>query len=108
MSERRAARLTGAGANRTFYNVGMTSGDRGDSENRECRQLWRPVCEARMAKGKRSVALFEVIQSSKSAQRESMMRTPSWWFKRRGADGSQQKPALDSTSDLSSSAPAPR
>jgi hypothetical protein len=40
-----------------------------------------------MAKSKRAVALFEVIQSSRSSKRSlsDVLSTPKWWFKRRPA-----------------------
>ncbi|HMB96063.1 MAG TPA: hypothetical protein VKK61_08505 [Tepidisphaeraceae bacterium] len=38
-----------------------------------------------MAKGKRSVALFEVIQAGKKTRPSLSLRTPKWWFKRKPA-----------------------
>ena len=41
-----------------------------------------------MAKGKHSTALFEVIHAGKGVQdrrgRQSILRTPTWWFKSKG------------------------
>jgi hypothetical protein len=42
-----------------------------------------------MAKGKHAIALFEVIQSSKTSRRSvsDALRTPKWWFKRNKREG---------------------
>lgn len=59
-----------------------------------------------MAKGKHSVALFEVIQKGKSSSRASSLRTPKWWFKSKKVEPAPVIPA-NSVAD-ESSAPAPR
>lgn len=60
-----------------------------------------------MAKGKHSVALFEVIQAGKSSSRANSLRTPKWWFKSKKTDPAPPAPvAVPEVED--SSAPAPR
>lgn len=60
-----------------------------------------------MAKGKHSVALFEVIASSKSSSRLSNLSTPKWWWKRRKQDApAAPPPAAEPVDDTG--APAPR
>jgi hypothetical protein len=54
-----------------------------------------------MAKGKHAVALFEVIQSSKSSRKGVSLRTPKWWFKGKATSG-----APESSSAASSAASA--
>src|SRR5262245_37319435 len=69
---------------------------------------------SRMAKSKRAVALFEVIQSSRTSRRgiSDVLSTPKWWFKRRpGAsvepDPSPQASNLPPTAVITT-APAPQ
>jgi hypothetical protein len=62
-----------------------------------------------MAKGKHSVALFEVIQSSRSAHKDISLRTPNWWFKRRDAAAKAAATTASALElDPTASAPAPR
>lgn len=65
-----------------------------------------------MAKGKHSVALFEVIQAGKSSSRNaSFLSTPKWWFKNRKpaaeAPAVAPPPALPEVVE-DTTAPAPR
>jgi hypothetical protein len=61
-----------------------------------------------MAKGKHSVALFEVIQSSKAQRAGLSLNTPKWWFKnKKSAAPPASEPAIPSTM-VEDSAPAPR
>jgi hypothetical protein len=67
-----------------------------------------------MAKGKRAMALFEVIQSSKTSRRSisDVLSTPKWWFKRK-ASAPQAPPRAElettalATADVEMTAPAP-
>lgn len=58
-----------------------------------------------MAKGKHSVALFEVIQAGKSSRRANLMRTPKWWFKGKKTESSS--PAAPPSAPAPSALPAP-
>jgi hypothetical protein len=48
-----------------------------------------------MAKGKHAIALFEVIQSSKTSRKNlsDVLRTPKWWFKRKNPPDGSVAPA---------------
>jgi hypothetical protein len=61
-----------------------------------------------MAKGKHSVALFEVIQSGKTSSRGNSLRTPKWWFKSPKAEAPAAPPTAVVDPVLESNAPAPR
>jgi hypothetical protein len=58
-----------------------------------------------MAKGKHAVALFEVIQSSKSSRKGVSLRTPKWWFKGKQTAGSTA--AAPAPPELAAAAPLP-
>jgi hypothetical protein len=63
-----------------------------------------------MAKGKHSVALFEVIQSSKAQRAGLSLNTPKWWFKNRKGNSAPppQEAAMIPDPVVDDSAPAPR
>ncbi|HVT88453.1 MAG TPA: hypothetical protein VHD56_06340 [Tepidisphaeraceae bacterium] len=63
-----------------------------------------------MAKGKHSVALFEVIQTGKSTSKGISLRTPKWWFnsKKPAAAAPPVSPKEPDMISCDSSAPAPR
>jgi hypothetical protein len=60
-----------------------------------------------MAKGKQSVALFEVIQANKSSRSENSLRTPKWWFKRRSGGEESSSTEQKNIGNDSRSLPAP-